>query len=236
MQSYEVEVKALLGSAERADALRTAIKKLDPTCELLAVNRQLNHYFEPSVEHGGATSPLEQLHDLARPLIEKASAERLADLAARATSYSVRTRLKDDNDQKAVFLIVKASVGDDTSANGVARIEFDEKVDLPLADLDDLVMSCGFAYQAKWSRQREEYVCLGINVTLDKNAGYGWLAEFERIVEAADQVAQAEKDVRALMERLHVQELPQDRLERMFAHYNTHWQDYYGTDTVFTIE
>ncbi len=236
MQSYEVEVKALLGGSERAEELRKAMRKLDPTCQLLAVNRQLNHYFEPSAEHGGAKSPLEQLYDATRPLVEKAAAARLADLAARATDHSVRTRLKEADDAKAVYLIVKASVGDDSSQNGVARIEFDERIELPLKDLDELVMSCGFAYQAKWSRQREEYVCLGINVTLDKNAGYGWLAEFERIVENADQVANAEHDVRALMERLKVQELPQDRLERMFAHYNAHWQDYYGTDTVFTIE
>lgn len=236
MQSYEVEVKALLGGSERAEELRKAMRKLDPSCELLAVGRQLNHYFEPNAAHGDAKTPLERLHDEIAPLIEKSAAARLADLAARATDYSVRTRLKDEGDAKAVYLIVKASVGDDTSANGVARMEFDEKIALPLSDLDQLVMSCGFAYQAKWSRQREEYVCNGINITLDKNAGYGWLAEFERIVEDGGEVAAAEAEVRSLMDKLKVQELPQDRLERMFAHYNAHWQDYYGTDTVFTIE
>jgi hypothetical protein len=38
------------------------------------------------------------------------------------------------------------------------------------------------------------------------------------------------------MAKLGVEELPQDRLERMFAHYNAHWPEYYGTEKVFVIE
>lgn len=236
MQSYEVEVKSLLGGSERAEKLRHAMKKLDSSCELLAVSRQLNHYFEPSVEHGVQKSPVERLSEEVFPLVGKSASSRLADLASRAMDYSVRTRLSEKDGKKVVYLIVKASVGDDTSSNGVARIEFDEPILLPLQDLDDLVMSCGFKYQAKWSRQREEYVCMGITVTLDKNAGYGWLAEFERVVDDADKVAGAEKDIRALMKKLGAEELPQDRLERMFAHYNEHWRDYYGTENIFVVE
>jgi adenylate cyclase class IV len=235
VQSYEVEIKSLLGGSERAEALRHAMKKLDPACELLAVSRQLNHYFEPSAPHN-EKQPIERLREEIFPLIEKSAAARLADLATRATSYSVRTRLSEKNNSKVVLLVVKASVGDDTSSNGVARMEFEEKVALPLQELDELVMSCGFKYQAKWSRQREEYVCLGTTVTLDKNAGYGWLAEFERVVDDADKVDEAEDTVRELMHKLKVQELPQDRLERMFAHYNTHWEDYYGTENIFVVE
>lgn len=236
MQSYEVEVKSLLGSSERAEELRRAMKKLDPSCELLAVSRQLNHYFEPSAAHDDKKTPIERLQKELVPLVGKSDSARLAELAGRAIDYSVRTRLGEKNDEKIVFLIVKASVGDDSSSNGVSRMEFDERVALPLKNLDELVMSCGFAYQAKWSRQREEYVCMGTTVTLDKNAGYGWLAEFERIVDDADKVDDAEKEVRALMKKLKAAELPQERLERMFAHYNAHWQDYYGTDNVFMIE
>jgi hypothetical protein len=42
--------------------------------------------------------------------------------------------------------------------------------------------------------------------------------------------------VEALMKECGVEELPQERLERMFAFYNTHWPDYYGTEKIFTIE
>ena len=115
-------------------------------------------------------------------------------------------------------------------------MEFEEKVSMTLAELDALVLSAGFKYQAKWSREREEYLCRGVNVTLDKNAGYGWLAEFERVVDDKAQLASAEAQVRALMQELNVEELPQDRLERMFSFYNEHWQEYYGTERIFMVE
>jgi hypothetical protein len=38
------------------------------------------------------------------------------------------------------------------------------------------------------------------------------------------------------MKQVGVVELGQARLERMFAHYNTHWPEYYGTENIFTIE
>lgn len=224
MQSYEVEVKSLLGSPEQADAIRTAMRRSDPSCVMHAKNKQLNHYFE-----GGS---LARLTAAASPHLLSSARERLADLSARAKEYSVRSRDKDGS----VLLVVKASVGDDTSANGVARMEFEEKMPLALDELDRLILSAGFAYQAKWSREREEYLCKGITVTLDKNAGYGWLAEFEKMVEDAAQVDTARKEIDALMHELGARELPQDRLERMFAFYNAHWPEYYGTDKIFIVE
>ena len=224
MQTYEVEIKSLLGNSERAEELRQAMQRLDPTSTLLSVNRQLNHYFE------GDSLP--KLALALTPKLSHAASARLADLVSKANDCSVRTRDKDG----AIYLVIKATLGSDSSANGVARMEFEEKVPMSLTELDSLVMSAGFRYQAKWSRQREEYVCRGVNVTLDKNAGYGWLAEFERMVSDPTEVDKAQRDVRTLMERLGVVELPQDRLERMFSHYNEHWQDYYGTDKIFVVE
>jgi len=224
MQTYEVEVKALLGGAERADEIRRAMKEADPTCTMHTRNRQLNHYFE-----GGS---LEKLAETIAAHLGEESKKKFENIAKRGKNFSVRTRDKDGK----VFLVVKASVDDTTSENGILRMEFEEKVPLSLEALDELVLGSGFKYQAKWSREREEYVCLGTNVTLDKNAGYGWLAEFERIVNDEKALEEARREVRALMERLAVPELPQDRLERMFAFYNEHWPEYYGTDKVFVIE
>ena len=53
--------------------------------------------------------------------------------------------------------------------------------------------------------------------------------------EEAD-IPRAREEVRALMEELGVEELSQERLERMFAFYNANWQDYYGTDKIFIVE
>jgi adenylate cyclase class IV len=99
-------------------------------------------------------------------------------------------------------------------------------------------LESGFKYQAKWSREREEYDYKGMNVCLDKNAGYGYLAEFEKVLQGGDDsaLASARAEIESVMRELGVAELPQDRLERMFAHYNQNWPDYYGTDKVFVIE
>lgn len=224
MQTYEVEIKALLGSAERAQEVRDAMKALDPECAPVSHNRQLNHYFE-----GGT---LQKLAEVTAAHLSGVAQIRLDDLAERAKSFSVRTRDKDGT----VILVVKASVGADTSENGVSRMEFEEKVPLTLKELDDLVLSAGFSYQAKWSREREEYLCKGVNICFDKNAGYGWLAEFERVVDDETKVESARAEVQDLMAKLGVAELPQDRLERMFAFYNAHWPEYYGTDKIFVVE
>lgn len=225
MQSYEVEIKSLLGSPERAQEVREMMEAAYPgTLKGVKKNKQLNHYFE-----GGS---IEKLSSALSSYLSKEAQVKLADLAKRAKSFSVRTRDKDGT----VFTVVKASVGDDTSSNGVARMEFEEKVSMSIDELDKLVLSAGFTYQAKWSREREEYLCNGVNVTLDKNAGYGWLAEFELVVDDESKVRKARHDLRNFMQILFVEELSQERLERMFDYYNKHWQEYYGTDKVFTIE
>lgn len=222
--TYEVEIKTLLGSKERADALKEAMHRLDPHAKLTAKGTQLNHYFI-----GGN---LQNLFPKLYPYFSQAQQEKLRAIGAGAKEFSVRTRQKDDT----VLFVVKASVDDTTSANGIARMEFEEKVPLSLEELDQLILDTGFSYEAKWSREREEYVCRGANVCLDRNAGYGYLAEFERVVEDGGAVEQARDELRALMQELGCEELSQERLQRMFAHYNATWPEYYGTDKIFIVE
>jgi len=228
MQSFEVEVKTLLGSPEKAEALRKKMREADPSSALVSKSKQLNHYFV-----GGT---MEALVKKTEGHLSSAAHKKLADLVGRTMQVSVRTRLTSREKGDEVLLVVKASVGDDTSANGVARMEFEEKVDLTLEQLDRVVLSAGFNYQAKWSREREEYAFKGLNVCLDKNAGYGWVAEFEKVVDIEGELPQARAQIDELMEVCGVQELNQDRLERMFAHYNAHWPEYYGTEKIFTLE
>jgi adenylate cyclase class IV len=224
MSSYEVEVKSLLGSPERAEEVRAALRAADLSCVLLSRNKQLNHYFT-----GGDLSALAKT---AAKHLPPDAANNLDAITVRAKDASVRTREKDDE----VLLVVKASVDKTSSANGIARLEFEEQVNMSLDELDSLVQKAGYSYQAKWSREREEYKCLGTNVTLDKNAGYGWLAEFEHVVTDESEVGAAKAEIAMLMAKLGVAELPQDRLARMFTFYNEHWPEYYGTEKIFTIE
>jgi adenylate cyclase class IV len=233
MQTYEVEIKSLLGGPERAEEMRREMKKIDEACNLISKNTQLNHYFEIDkfFKH-----PLHSLVSVMREHLPEHAIEKLRDLAVRASNFSLRSRFMKEGEKSKTLLVVKASVGDDTSENGIARIEFEEHFPLSLDFLNELITTNGFRYQAKWSREREEYVCRGVNVTLDKNAGYGWLAELERMVEDEALVEKARAEIQDLMRELRLEELSQDRLERMFAFYNAHWPEYYGTEKIFVIE
>jgi predicted adenylyl cyclase CyaB len=225
MHTFEVEIKTLLGDKEKAEELKAKLYQLDPNTRLVEHNVQLNHYFE-----GGDLVALAE--SVAHRCLSEEKCIKFDDVAKKATKFSVRTRQKDTG----VYLIVKASIDDTTSENGTARMELDEKVDIPLDALDALLLGSGFTYQAKWSRERDEYSFRDITVCLDHNAGYGWLAEFEKLVTDESSVEETKKHLRDLMEELGVEELPQERLERMFKFYNEHWQEYYGTDKVFNIE
>ena len=231
MQSYEIEIKSLLGSPERAEKMRKAMKKADPVCSLISKNKQLNHYFKDGT--------LQRLCDATSGYLSKTIREKLKDFNQKAKEFSVRTRDKDPSNELGtggIYLVVKASIDDTTSANGISRMEFEERVPITLEKLDKLVLSAGFSYEAKWSREREEYLCKGTNVTLDKNAGYGWLAEFEKIVDSETKTEDAQRAIRDLMQELAVQELSQERLGRMFAYYNENWPEYYGTEKIFVVE
>lgn len=226
MNTFEIEIKSLLGEKEVAEALKQRMCELDPNCQLSGNNKQLNHYFE-----GG---DMEELVIKVSPHLNDEQLKKLSHIVSAGSSFSVRTRQKDEQ----VLLVVKASLDEGTSANTVSRLEFEEEVELSLEELDNLLLEAGFDYQAKWSREREEYNYKGMNVCLDKNAGYGYLAEFEKVLEGGDDsiILATRAEIESIMQELGVSELSQDRLERMFAHYNQNWPDYYGTDKVFVIE
>lgn len=223
MAHFEIEIKSLLGEKEHADALKSRMAAADPSCQLVSENKQLNHYFE-----GG---DIDALYAATEHLFEGGQHEKFKRIVEKGSDFSVRTRQKDE----AVLLVIKASVDEGTSANTVSRLEFEEAVAITLDELDQLVLGSGYQYQAKWSREREEYAYKGANVCIDKNAGYGYLAEFEKVTEDESGIDAVRGELEALMSELGVHELPQDRLARMFAYYNDNWERYYGTDNTFTI-
>lgn len=224
MGSYEIEIKSLLKDKQEAVSLAEKMRDSDSQFVARGKHKQLNHYFV-----GGDLAKLREQLENHLPEDKRGQFD---DLVAKAKDYSVRTRWADG----LVLFVIKATVDDTTSSNGTARQELETEVKLDFEELDRLLLDCGFAYQAKWSREREEYKYKGLNVTVDKNAGYGYLAEFESIIEDPQQAESAKKQIREIMSQLDVKELPQDRLERMFKYYNDHWQEYYGTDKVFNIE
>jgi predicted adenylyl cyclase CyaB len=224
MSQFEIEVKTLLGEQVHAEALKKKMQALDPGCSRVSTNKQLNHYFT-----GG---DIAQLLEKTERLFNEEQRAKFNLIAEKGSNFSVRTRQQDDR----VLLVVKASIDEGTSENTVKRLEFEEVADLTLDELDALVLEAGYEYQAKWSREREEYAYKGANVCLDKNAGYGYLAEFEKVITDESAVDQVREEIDALMAELGVAELSQDRLARMFQFYNQNWPEYYGTDKTFVVE
>jgi adenylate cyclase class IV len=170
-----------------------------------------------------------------REYITDEQAKSLHTLTKEAKSFSVRTR----GTPTQTIIVVKATVNDESSSNGTARIEWE--VDLAekmsLDEMDTKVLQAGFAYQAKWSRAREGYQLNDNTVLcLDKNAGYGYLAEFERVIDDASLVDSTRAELLEMIESLEYAELDQDRLARMFDFYNKNWSEYYGTEKVFIVE
>ena len=221
---FEIEIKSLLGGEEKAKLLRQRLDEIKPEAKLVSKHKQLNHYF--------VGDSRDSLHAAVSPLLSEEASMRLKKILNEAKELSVRTRQADNK----VLFVVKASVDDTTSANGISRVEFEEEVDKSLSELDQVLLDAGFSYQSKWSREREEYTVGETSVTVDKNAGYGYVAELERTVSDKAEAEEAKTELRNLMERLGLEELPQDRLERMFTYYNEHWPEYYGTDNIFVVD
>lgn len=220
--SYEIEIKCLLGDRAAAERLEQRMKALDPALASIGAHRQLNHYFQGAGD----------LRAVAHAIADGDDRASFLELADKAKDFSLRTR---DADGK-VLLVMKASIDDTTSANGTARREFEREVNMPLAALDKILLDAGFSYQAKWSRERQEYKFSGANVTIDKNAGYGYLAEFEMIESDPSKADSTKARLRKLIEDVELKELDQARLARMFDYYNAHWPEYYGTEKIFVIE
>ena len=225
--SYEIEIKTLLGEKENADAFRDKLLSDGDNIKTVGQSKQLNHYFV------GGKSAIESLYDTTKHLVPEDQQDKFYKITHGIEKYSVRTR---EIDGKQVILVIKASIDDTTSENGIARMEVEVTMPMSLDELDKMILDAGFEYQAKWSREREEYQFGDITITLDKNAGYGYLAEFEKVIEDEGDAKDAEQSVRAVMVDFGLEELRQDRLARMFDFYNKNWRDYYGTEKVFTIE
>lgn len=219
---YEIEIKSLLGNKENANLLREKITKNGWV--LIGSHKQLNHYFK--------ISDVVKFRESFSQLINESKRNLFNKILKEGNDFSVRTREANGK----VLLVVKASIGDDTSSNGVSRMEFESEMDMSLDKLDKHLLNAGFEYQAKWSREREEYKLDDTNICIDKNAGYGYLVEFEKVVTDRTLVDAVRQELLGVMRKFEVEELSQNRLERMFAHYNKNWQEYYGTDKVFNIK
>ncbi len=226
MHNYEIEIKVLIGTEEEKDKFMDRIQDWFPDILYSYSESQRNHYFQ-----GGS---LQELLSTFWPLVSPSEQSKLENIRDIAKGFSVRTR----GTPTQTIIVVKATVNDESSSNGTARIEWEvDLAPMTIEEMDTFVLGAGFTYQAKWSREREGYQLDSDTVLcLDKNAWYGYLAEFERVIDDVVIVDSTRTELLAMIESLGYHELDQARLARMFDFYNKNWAEYYGTDNVFTIE
>lgn len=156
---YEVEIKVLLGSANEKDRLLQNLKSSGNNLQLIGQNSQLNHYFI-----GGDIIKLEELISHQIPEDKKVSFQHIEQ---DGKNLSVRTRYVDGK----TILVIKASIDDTTSSNGTARIEWElDFLNTHIDSIDQILLDAGFEYQAKWSRERDEYTYGDAIICIDKNA------------------------------------------------------------------
>lgn len=221
---YEIEVKALLGSQENTDALLEKLADADPDFSQFDEQKQLNHYFK-----GGSLGGLTLA---AGKYLNTEQVKTLKRIAESATSFSVRSREKNGT----TVLVVKGSLDAASADHSHRRMEFEEKIDLPIEELDALIEEAGFELEAKWSAERRFFKFKDMTIDVFFSPGYGYLVEFEKVISDEEKVEQTRADIINDMGILGVKELDPERLNRMFAYYNAHWPEYYDTKNIFTIE
>lgn len=225
-QQFEVEVKTLLGDQAAVDAFLEKLRAADPALEQTGASSQLNHYFDDSGDPA-------ELSDAVKPALEPSDYESFRHILESSKSFALRTR----QDSEGVKLVVKAAKDGEDVQHAVERLEGEYLTDqTEIGQLDELIQGAGYGFLSKWSRDRWEFRYKDYTVTVDRNAGYGYVAEFERIVTEQSATATVKQAILAELADLGVEELSQERVGRMFAHYNEHWPEYYRTDKTFVIE
>lgn len=221
----EVEVKALVNTAQR-DYLLQKLNFGQPS-------GQLNHYFK--------VTDSTDLKGLFEVIGKNQSAFIKSDLAEslnKGKKLSIRTR---ECSTGELYFIVKYSLNDGTSENGNVRKEIEIELSAYynyIFDLDSVLLEYGLEVLSKWSRERREakFVLYNrtYNITLDLNAGYGYLCECEvetLIPELDSDIAEDWGNfIRSfVLKELGLFELDPALLDEMFNEYNANWREYYGT-------
>lgn len=222
MNNIEVELKALANTFDVNVLLKTGY--------IVDIEEyQLNHYFNlpDTVLKGNLLNALAPY--LTTYLLDKVSNALMAD------KFSIRTREEAGagGNMRTLF-IIKYAINDGTAENGKVRGEVEAEVDISLDTLDDLLLGAGLTYASKWSRNRVIYRNYNNTfdhlICLDTNAGYGKVLEIESVVKDPDKINETKTKLTKLLNSFGLSELDSELLENMFAFYQKHWQDYYGTN------
>lgn len=232
--NIEVEIKCL-ANLQQINNLKEIITRYSKDSNgdgalLSLYENQINFYYQS--KESGLDGELESLQNVVDLL--PIPAEEKEKLNSITSKYSLRLRQTELN----TIFICKATSnknGSDHINNQAVRLEIEVKLPFEkLQELDQILLT-NFTYQSKWSRQRETIKFEDITICIDKNAGYGYLVELEKMEENTENSTQTIEYLKEVAGKLGLELLADDRLERMFNFYNKNWETFYGTENTFTI-
>jgi len=88
---------------------------------------------------------------------------------------------------------------------------------------EKMFLSLGYNVQIKWFRKRHNFKWQGIDVAIDFTKGYGYIIEFEKIVEENEK----EKTLGMLKEKFQLLNIPltsREEFDQKFQYYKENWQ------------
>jgi predicted adenylyl cyclase CyaB len=228
---FEVEIKCLLTKLEEVNLVKEKLQQQYPNLKYKAEHKQRNHYFHPEGD-------LVLLGEKIKPFLSEEKYQELCVINnSEIANYTLRSR---EIDSKKVILVLKIQLQSSNYdvTNAKCRREFEVEIpNFTLQQLDDLIISCNYKYMSKWSRSRiEASLEEDLNICFDKNSGYGYIIEIEKIVQNEQKIIEALTELKNIAHKLGLEEINDDRLERMFNFYNQNWRDFYETDKVFNIQ
>lgn len=133
-------------------------------------------------------------------------------------------------DNCAFIILKKGWMHDDD------REEIEIKIDRKdFQKADKIFTSLGFKYDTKWYRVRKEYRYKDFNISIDFNAGYGWIAEIEKIVRKGHE-EKAKKDILQLARIVNIKPASKSLFDKMYKYYKNNWPYYFDSKTTFDIK
>lgn len=134
------------------------------------------------------------------------------------------------NDKEAFLILKRGWMHSD------CRDEIEVKVERSdFKRLDEIFISLGYKYDTKWYRKRLEYKLTDFNITLDFNAGYGWVTEIEKIIRTGSE-KKAKQDILNFAKEIGIKPASQSLFDKMYKFYKKNWQHYYESKKTFDID
>lgn len=220
---FEIEIKSLLRSRKEMDAFLSRLDSLNP--KLISTTKRYNDYY--------IKGDFDKLLTNIKPFLSEEELLKLSDILLQGKNHSIRAKSIDGE----VSIVVKSASGNSNGHNGTARWEFEAKVpSLEFNQLNQIFLDSDFEIQARWSQTREDYVCNDISISTSFSPGYGYIVEFEKTTEDFANANKLKNELEKFMHELNLQEVTENKLDRMFQYYNKNWNEYYETDKVFFID